>query len=965
MAKRYSSENKNQTPNQKSKPIIKDNTDSVLKQNTGSPASFRWTVIPGAVLFIVLLSFAGSMDNSVEKVIGLLSAVISLAMLIAFRKTAAAKAYITPIFLSFTAYIIWGGISTLYAASGKFAIFEFSKLLFALCVYLAVLIFTDSEESGFNRISYMLASSGAFFGIISVDAASSKLLSNLFVSFTGLFTDVYAGRGAFEEGIRISGIFGNPNIYAGFMAIAVFFSLYLAINASNKKSAVVSTTLLAVNALSYLLAFSLGSLFMFLLSCLTMIAVSEKEKRINLFLLMIEAAILSLLFAMLSMGGLGKSGVVSFLPLLSLILNAFILYLVDSKLRLSFSRKFEESKKLSLRIVVLSIAFIAVYMIAAFNVSGELTLAENESVMRAIYVPGGDYTLTVDSSNPVNIMIQSQNETDLIRHTSSGLFGGTNQGEIKFTVPDDSRIVMLTFAGVEGGSKVHSASYSGSSDGIIHLKYPLLPNIIANRLQNLFANENMVQRGIFFEDGMKLFKKAPIIGRGLGGFENGVYSVQDFYYETKYAHNHYIQALCDLGIVGLVLFLSTLAFSASAIFQSKRKGHALFAIPVITASIFQAFGQAITDATWSAGVFLGFASVVLALLTKYLSKPIDFKSPELSGRMQLVEKAVLILFTCTFIVLLSGNLYAQAHAKAGVKSFKDIDRLIALDRFEYNDYKISYLVSAPKSEDSDVLTQAELYAEQLGTVPSNSIAPYLMTYNFETYMDVDAFEAAMKGIENAKSSPNMWMELFDVCERYIDPVGPYTDDASDRLRSPKYYINSVIDLYNALLERNKNSLDQISLSPYNQAFIGKMLELKAMNQYGVDWVFTVIMTYAFDSECAVDTDQNGIPDAITVKSGNIIRNENGLLSVSANTTLDFNLYQKLKGDYKFKVKTNTPEGITISLNGEALETVYDTKEAYAMVTAPDNTDHAISNFTVTFPQDTVIDEITYITKLPF
>ena len=965
MAKKYTSNNAGQSSKQNRENKVYQNIGSKQFDSSHSPLQ-GWLGIIISIAFIFTLTLAGSMDNTVEKWTGLFSAVLALVLLIVVRKNSSTIAYRTPLFLAFTAYIIWGGISTLYAASGKFAIFEFSKLLFAFCIYLIVLFFTGSEESGFKKIAYILASAGGFFGLISIDAASAGSLTKIFRSFIGLFTDIYANRGGFEEGIRITGIFGNPNIYAGFMALAVLFSLYLTISASNRKQAIFSTVLLAVNALSYLLAFSLGSLFMFLIACLIMIGISDKGKRIRLFILMAETAFLGLLFAFISMAGLGKSGAVAFIPLAGVILNAILLYFVDKTLRPRLLVKLEQNKKLPLRVVAVIVVIIAVYAVAAFNVSGTLTLAENESVMRAIYISGGDYELKVESTSPIKLSIESQNENDLMRHTSSKLYTGTSQQEVTFTVPDDSKIVMINFTGGQGGTELTSAKYSGASQGDIHMNYPLLPNIIANRLQNIFANENAVQRGIFFEDGLKLFSKSPVIGRGLGGYENGIYGVQDFYYETKYAHNHYIQALSDLGIVGLVLFLCILIASVVSVVGARRHKRSLFAIPVLAACVFQIFGQAITDATWSTGVFLGFAAAILALITIYCSTPLTNNSEPLGNWLPILEKSILLIFTSVFVVLLSGNLYAQAHAKAGVESFDDIERLILFDRFEYNDYKISYIVNAPKSEDSEVLAQADRYAAQLINVPSNSIAPYIMAYDFETYKDVDAFNAAMKGIEYAKSSPYMWSKIFSICEEYIDPVGPYTDNAADRLKTPKYYIDNVLKLYDALIERNSNSLDKLTLNPYNNAFVGKLLEIKATNQYSIDWVFTAIMSYAFDSECAVDTDLNGIPDSISVKSGSISRNQDGLLSVSKGTVLNLSLYHKLHGSYTFKVKTDTsPQGIKITLNGEDLKTAYNEDEAYAVIDLADNSERKLSNFTVTFPQAAVIDEITYITELNF
>lgn len=956
MAKKYSSGSKaptDKTPHEKKKP-------AEVPASTAEP---RFGVIISLVLFFIL-SLAGSMDNIVEKWTGLLAAVVILVLILTFaRNSDVWKKSLSPLFLSFSAYIIWGGVSTFYAASGKFAVFEFSKLLVAFCIFLTILFLTGPNESGFKKISYIYATVGCFFGIVSVDAASSGVLSGLFKAFFGLFTGVYESRGVFEEGIRITGIFGNPNIYAGFMAVAVFLSLYLTVHASDKKNAMVASALLAANSLAYLLAFSMGSLFMFLIACLIMVGVSEKGKRVSLFLLMLETAVLAFVFAFLSMAGLGKTGAVSFIPLLALIFNAVLLYLLEVRLRPVLNNKLNSNIKLLIASVLVIVILISGYTLAAFQISGSMNLNARESFMRAVYVPEGGYTLEVESSAPVRVVIESQNRYDLMRHTSSRLFSGTNEQTIRFNVPEDSEIVQVTFSSPDNEAEISKAYYTGPEEGNVHLNYPLLPDIVANRIQNLFANENVVQRGIFFEDGMKLFSRSPVTGRGLGGFENGVYSVQDFHYETKYAHNHYIQVLSDLGIVGLVLFLSMLAFSVTAVVHSRKRGRSLFAVPVLAACTFQIFGQAVTDATWSTGVFQGFAAAVLALITIFCSRPVKLKESFDGRRLRLIIITPLAVFAAVFVLLLSGNLYGQAHAKAGVESFDDIERLILLDRFEYNDYKVSYILNAPRSEDPDVLAQADIYARELMKAESNSLAPYLVAYNFAIYNDVDAFGAAKRGIENAKSYPGMWIRLFDIFEEYIDPVGPNKDDAADRLRSPKYYIDSVLELYNALLERNRGALDQITLSPYNHAFIGKLLEIKATNLYSIDWVFTVIMTYAFDSECAVDANQDGIPDNLALSSGSIRRNEKNDLTVSDNTVIDLTLYHKLHGKYTFMIETDTPEGIKIAVDGTDQNVLYTDDEAYIELELADNSERTLSKFTVTFPTAVEIDAITYTTKL--
>lgn len=924
-----------------------------------------WFGILVTVIFIFLLTLAGSMDNIVEKWSGLASAAIILILLLATKKSSAAlKEYITPLFFSFTAYIVWGGISTLYAASGKFAIFEFSKLLVALFIYIAVLCYTNPDHAGFRFVAVVIASIGSFFGVISVDAASSGFLSGLFKAVFGIFTSNFAESGAFEQGIRISGIFGNPNTYAGFMALAVLLSLYLVRSSSGRNERIVSISLLAINSLSYLLAFSIGSLFMFLIACLVMIASSVKGERISVFLLMLETSVLTFIFAFIAVLGLGKTGPVSFLPLLALILNAAVLYQFDIRFRTPASIKLNSDTKLLISTVAIIAVLITGYSTAAFFLSGNLELSANESITRGIYIPSGTYNLSVESSAPVDVKIESQNNYDLMRHTSTTLYAGTNEEVMTINVPKNSKIVLVSVSSSTGDIQVTKAEYSGTESGSIHLNYPLLPEIFANRIQNLFANENMVQRTIFFQDGLKLFEKSPVIGRGLGGFENGVYSVQDFFYETKYTHNHYIQVLCDLGIIGFAFFISIMIFSAISVVSSRRNSRSSFAVPVLAACVVQMFGQALTDATWSTGVFLGFSAAILGLITIFCAEPLKRNGSFAGNRLPIIEKVFFAVFTGIFVLLLSGNLYAQAQAKAGVDDFDDIERLITIDKFESNDYKLSYIINAPKANSEEILKQAQLYADQLAKVESNSLTPYVMDLKFKVYNDSDAYDIAKQGLKNNRSNPMMWSKVFDVLEENVDPVGPNVNDAADRLKNGQYYIDGVVELYNLLVERNKNSLDAITLTPANNAFIGKCLEIQSTHLYNVDWVFTAIMTYAFDSTSAVDANQDGIPDSMTILSGNVTKAEMNRLNVTENTRIEFALYHKLHGTYRFNIETMIPQqGLTITLNGTPQTVQYDEEDAYVEIALEDNSSRALSTFDVTFPAAAKIKSITFTTKL--
>ena len=189
---------------------------------------------------------------------------------------------------------------------------------------------------------------------------------------------------------------------------------------------------------------------------------------------------------------------------------------------------------------------LAVYAVAAFNVTGGATLNPGETLERAVYLDAGTYTVSAVADGGAQVYVVCQNEKDLIMHTETILYTGAVQ-PASFTVPEGTQVVWFRFTVPEGG-RVSAVSYSGTDSGSLKLGYKLLPGFIANRLQGLRANQNAVQRVEFWRDGVKLWQCHPIFGNGLGSVEMGLYSVASFFYESKYVHNHYVQCLADIGM---------------------------------------------------------------------------------------------------------------------------------------------------------------------------------------------------------------------------------------------------------------------------------------------------------------------------------------------------------------------------------------------------------------------------------
>ncbi|MHC1724256.1 MAG: O-antigen ligase family protein [Aminipila sp.] len=965
----------------------------MTKKLTYLPAVFT-------VLLVLVTAMMGSFDQMVQKWTAFIGLIVILVLMFVPKAKNMFKTYTTPLFIATVGYIIWNGVSVFYADVPKLALFEFTKLIAAITVFFAVLVFTTPTSKGFKLVSRIMSVTTAFFGIVSIDAASNGPIATVFKNFMGLFTNSMQYFGEFEQGIRISGIFGNPNTFSGLMALGVLLSLSLVVNSVSKKERTVSLILLAINSLAYILLFSLGSLFMFVIACILMITLSKKTERLLTFILMAETTITTLIFAGFSLLTLGSSPII---PLLAIILNAAVLWVADNYVRQPITDKLASNTKSSLISGIVIVLLIIGYLIAALNITGPLTLTANETIMRAAYLNAGEYKLNATfSSNGVEgtadtastVRITTQDMTDLKVHTSTELYNGPLK-DAAFSVPKDSKIVKLYFTGSASGNTIEEVAYTPTNNdtassnitGTIKLDYKLLPAIAANRIQDLGANENSVQRMVFFEDGLKLFKQSPIIGHGLSGYEEGVSSVQNFYYETRYVHNHYIQVLCDLGIIGFGLFMTILGLCVMALIKlfkrskiADYKNAGAFTLPVLAACIFQMFGQAITDLTWSAGPFLLIAFGIMALLiiidssifTDDVSDDEDISSlmpnsvdstsnskPVLTGALTL--RVVVIALSLLMTVLVGLNFYAHYKAASGNCTMDQIAELSKIDKFESDDYKTTYIVTASTYGLKENFDQANKFAGEL-TDNTEVVLNYLLPYYFNTGQDDKLFKTASIAANNGKSSPQIWNRIFEIFDTAIDTNRDEPMPVLLHLfENKEYYIEGLLGYYRDLQERNATYLDDAMLDAGNVVFIGKLLGIEALNKdnSGLIQAIDVFSRTIFDSNYAVDANTDTIPDNVSVLSGSTVWGQtssakgtgsadssavttgsgfDGSMKAVAGTTIELKAYCVKGGEYTVRLAGLTgldgaaaPRDLTALVNGQPLTVQYDADGAFVKV----------------------------------
>lgn len=189
--------------------------------------------------------------------------------------------------LALTLVVLMDGLSCAYAVSGKFALHEFLKVFTAFCLALLLLAFTGEERPG-RKVCVVLEGFAAVAGLTSIDLLSTRWVSGVVLGVLGWFTPDYLALGAVEEGVRMTSIFLSPNVFAGCMGIGVLLSLGLAVSAEKPGARAAHVACLSVNALSFVLAFSMGACVMLVPAFLVLLALTGKEERTGLLLLMVE-----------------------------------------------------------------------------------------------------------------------------------------------------------------------------------------------------------------------------------------------------------------------------------------------------------------------------------------------------------------------------------------------------------------------------------------------------------------------------------------------------------------------------------------------------------------------------------------------------------------------------------------------------------------------------------------------------
>ena len=704
--------------------------------------------------------------------------------------------------LAVAVYLFVVALSLCWTCSGKFFLREFSKLLFVLPIFLLITFFLPKTERAVRNLLLVLCSANAVFAVFGVDLAGPQLTWPLLSHIAGLnLEDIVCLNG------RLPGIFANSNITGGVHALGILLTFALLSITQKRSIRVWAVFLCALDAFVFIQGVNRSST-LFLLIVLFIALLCSGSRRQAFLLDAVISLVPGFLLGLFSLRFYQQDG--SLLPLVFLLGSAAVSAVLELTIDRPCSAFLARHKRFTWGLILTLFGVIILFAVLALTVSGPILVSAGTQVERACYPVEGQYTLEADYDGDLQLRVYGQNQEEVVSGVKPILYSGSVQ-DMSIAVPSDCVVIYVRFI-AEGDTVIRQAALRSEAHSYpLHMSYPLLPIQFSDRLTGLWASRNMLQRFIFFRDGMRVFRDYPILGGGMGAFESLIAGYQDFRYVTRYVHNHYVQVLLDNGIVGLLAYLFVLCSCLLCILQGRKQDapfHEMFA-PILAAFLMLVL-HSFMDVIMSTTAYLPFAYALFALCALLWGKPLRQKLLRTAGLLAFA--AISLAYTVLISLNIRANHMAENLSNKQYAFFNSLDTAVKIDAFDYNDWKISYLTGCAQLQAPEYKNKADRYAAELMDVPSNSLHLYLFNY-YLSYQDYEsAYRAAQNGVRFNYADVDTWNGYF---LRFQQAIADNPSD-TDTLRS------LALDLYGEFEDTQTRLYRPIKLDKAVQSFIREL-----------------------------------------------------------------------------------------------------------------------------------------------
>lgn len=787
------------------------------------------------VLYSVLLFFAMTVQTGT---VSMILCGLALLSLLGKKPLSRFEQRLSVPILGLLAFAVVYGAAAVYTPFGTSGMKEFYKLLAAFS--LAVILLARFERKHVPGLLWGGASVSTVIALVSLDMSCGQTLFGPFNALMNALGTDYTSALPEYLSARVNGLYNDANVTACLFSLSLFAALYLLKDSTCIWRRLAASLLAGVNAVNLLLTGSRGALICFAAACLVWL-VAERMNRVGLFLLLVETALAMVVAAApaSSMVARGEETAV-----MLCLLSGLILFVLDVLAGRRLEPVLSAHRKAALAAVGAVAVICAAYGVAAMTVKGPYTFDSTGQAARQVEIPAGTYTLTAPLDENVRVTLVGQTAYEKLRDQYETLYDSIS-GETEFTIPED--LVMTRWQlYAPDGTVLEAVELSDGQR--FQLGYPLLPTFIADRLL-LGMGSSFDLRVEFDKDAWKIFSTAPIFGRGLGSTENLGRSVQSFQYESKYAHNHLLQAMADTGIVGTVFSLAFVLGSAWLCLQAVRKEKDGLAAALLASWVMMNL-HSLMEINFSVRGFKCFAYMLLVLPILLYAQPL-LAGETAKARKQVKTVGILVTVLYALYLAVFGGLLESARMTdrkaenfqtSNVYEYLDFLRgCVRGNVFDHDSYQRSYVANAVQLNDRAYNGDLMKYVKQLrssGTYENDSaLARY---YYLPRQEWSELFACSLEGIRQVRSSPDGWNLQMDLYREEVLPAM-----GADNVSA---FVDGVLALGGALDAMNaEGRLETVALNEENQAFLTLCRSVKEQGISGQD-AYTVLALIAQSGE---------------------------------------------------------------------------------------------------------------------
>lgn len=679
--------------------------------------------------------------------------------------------------LGFLAFLILCGAASLYTSFGAYAYGEYAKLLASGA--LGLLLLARGREQNAGGLLFGFSAVCGMIGLLCIDAGCRGPLFRGFASFMeGLGDAAYQSLDqATYTGARFDGIYNDANLTGSLMALAVLVGLYLIRTGRKPWERFAACFLTGLSAVAFFTAMSRGAILCFGATLLAYLLIAGKEERLGLFFTMAAMGISMVVFGVVSTSLLAGG---SFWGTLAALPSGVLLWLLNEFPARKAASALAGHGKLLAGVLGGGIAAGIAAVILALTLTEPFVFTESNFLYRGADVEGGEtYTFSGDwdKSSEITVLVYGSTREQELTSVTETYYNGPLE-EASFTVPEDVGHVLMQFRG-PAGLELRQVSLSDGTE--IPMAYTLLPDNIANRLQkNIFEDSSFLLRLQYDIDGWTLFKESPLAGHGLGATEGLLTSVQPFFYESLYLHNHLLQVMDETGLLGLAAFLAFILGTAVLLVRQLRKARTPLAAMLLACLVMMNL-HGLMEISFSVQMFQCAAFFLLLLPTVCYGTYTEGRKRRAAGIVVLVVSDLWLVIS---VALLGGSLLAQKEYReldaAGMTTGSFIETLERLDRMDaYNDqsYKVNLMGNALQAGGISNEGTAARCARELRETGEFDSCYYVAAYYYLPLGKLENFfDVLQEGLLQERSNSEAWNSAMNLCIQAFSQIDPAEAD---------------------------------------------------------------------------------------------------------------------------------------------------------------------------------------------